>query len=180
MYLVKLPKSTISPLVRESVLVNIRGKVLYSKLTKKTADSESNSMGTKIMTPHYEIAISDCYIEKNDRAMKNLAYKSITDYIEKRFLRQSVKHSQTYFSAVRFSDYDVYAQNEDIHFNSDNPLKNEIAKGVDVTLKLVFYKDENGVVQYSFHGINVNSPLALYDARLHKVVNYQKSEMIER
>ena len=156
MFILTLPKKQVGSKMNGTVFAKVNGKVWYSALQNKVvSDPKRRKCGPIYKEPHFEISLIDCNVVFRDNM--STAERALAEYIEEHFRKQEKTKLHSFFSAVCFSDdYDLTVNGKTCFVGKGNALPIKLRRHADVTLKLRFYKDYDGIVRYTFYGIELH------------------------
>lgn len=163
MYRIHFPKRISEQINANGTLfIDVRGTISFSSLSEKDSDKK----------PYYEVSLTDAHVIRNEW-FRNEGYITAVDYLDNKIAELSRRGIPFY--ALDFNTYSVESAIGTLPLNDDGTFRAELARGIDVTLKLRLSKNPvNGIWSYTFFGIRVNEPARFYDYHLKRPVFFDE------
>jgi hypothetical protein len=163
MYITQISKS-LSNQVKEDkcVFVKIRGNITYSFISELQSSNKTHYFPC-FSKPHYAIAIENARVVRNRKAMFDPSYKAVVEFLDSKFRNNAC------FYTASFNNYSFVSPFDEISLEEGESLPGDLAKGLDCTLDIVFYKDpDDGYIKQTFYGIELNEPIRFYSRERRK------------
>ncbi len=137
----------------------IHSSYLVDKIPDASCDQSHKKKPGRVKKPHREITLDNpCVLLDNTRNIPG--YRSVVEYLRNSFINQLDKYPHAHFSAITFKDEAMTIVDSDSNtFGPSNPIKQELAYGLYVTLNLSVFKDKVGTVKYRLESVRVNEPI---------------------
>ena len=140
----------------------LRGKVVYSHITRKTSDYELQQINQRRKTPinkhHTMMTITDVKLVRQDSNEMSLEEKYATEQL----FKSEYTNDKANFIGINTSDRlpKVAVEDENGTFVNITP-KGELANGLDVSLLMIVAKN-NGEKELQLESVIVNEPIKYY------------------